>query len=1033
MPDPFSPGSIVDNRYEIIAHIGEGGMGGVYKARQLDLDRIVALKVLHAGLLSDPDSRARFEREGRALSELSHDNILMFFQFGFFDSIPYIAMEFLEGQTLRALLDENPEGLPWQRCLPVCISICAAMEYAHGTGVIHRDLKPNNIVIVQDPSPDFVKIVDFGLSRNINAQNATAQHLTQTGALIGSVFYMSPEQCKGQKADQRSDIYAVGCMLYELLFGRAPFIADNPIGLMHKHVVEQVEFPKQAKSSIPADIATVLRKALAKDPDRRYQSMQEFETALRRIESGQSLGTSTKEQPITDRRDFAIPTAIALAVAALAIVWLSPPELIVARINCSSLPVQEADTFRLRTANAWVAQGNLKPAIALLADQRDEYSPLAVSCKVLRAELLQRTGNGREAVQQVREALAQLAMRARHLPANKFLQADANKQLSRCIAILHNNGISFIVAHGYFRQNHQSWYSSPQGQARTHQEGKLEPGIYSSLNALLQYGARRQDRPFQARLYEFELPALERCTDKVYAAAIYRFLSTTYVAEYNPDAAKFREKSRSLFDQVGLKVETLDLLTQQLHPLLTQGKIEEARELLKQCNALVPQVLRQQENGIENDTPVFVRFRIAQMLRMMADCSIKCDEQKQAERYLHQAIDLTAGHGKAAQAAEYFHDLSGLLVAQGRFAEASALLNKGLAQAGNETVIGMGSKSLIAEVHDSILSSMFICWKAQMDLERGHENEAEKGFKLALSGLENCDVLEGSDLQGQKIAQSYNAYKGILECISRDSARRGELTYWCQRAAQAIPAQNGRFEHAEMLATCSQTLRALGNTRESDRYLNELAAFAEQNEDAAPSAFKTYIHAALVDRQALNFKAALAKLQQAAKYAFDPESNHLLSISSGYAYLCAGQPDIAAQCFRKKEATTFGAEQATVGLSICASLSQTTRSSKLLSEEATKPPQRPDDRLAYLFAVAIQKPSAPNEPATQKLLEYCRKVAREQKISAPVAFDLPAIAAQLPNRKVGTEIALAMIAALGVPENKRRPDYASLERKLKKR
>lgn len=293
-------GQIIGERYKIVALLGTGGMAVVYKAVQLGLGRFVAIKLMHSGLVQDKDSRARFEREAAALSLLSHNNIATFYSYGLLGGAsvpstdvsvltsPYIVMEYLEGKSLREVLSQE-ERMPWPRVVKIIGLVCEAMAYAHGKEIIHRDLKPNNIVLIDQPEKDWVKVVDFGLARGIDLSGSDAQKLTHTGALIGSVAYMSPEQCEGKVVDKRSDIYALGCVLYELLCGEVPLQADNPIGLMHKHVNEvPLSFSgKLIRETLPTGLEECVFKALEKDPDKRYQRMDAFAADLELIGRGQ--------------------------------------------------------------------------------------------------------------------------------------------------------------------------------------------------------------------------------------------------------------------------------------------------------------------------------------------------------------------------------------------------------------------------------------------------------------------------------------------------------------------------------------------------------------------------------------------------------------------------------------------------------------------------------------------------------------------------------------------------------------------------
>lgn len=278
-------GTKFDNKYEILAVAGGGGMGTVFKAKQIGLERIVALKVLNPDLFSDDESRSRFELEARSISIINHPNIATFYSYGEQDNnLPYIVMEYLEGTSLREVLQETPR-LGWQRALKIAAQICKAMDYAHRQGVIHRDLKPNNIVLLSSPEPDFVKIVDFGLAKLIT--NNSGQRLTKTGELIGSVQYLSPEQCLGRPADARSDIYSLGCIIYEMAVGEVPFEAENPIGLIHKHANEVAIAPsKKCHEEFPESFDRLVLKAMSKQANNRYQSMESFGNDIAAILEG---------------------------------------------------------------------------------------------------------------------------------------------------------------------------------------------------------------------------------------------------------------------------------------------------------------------------------------------------------------------------------------------------------------------------------------------------------------------------------------------------------------------------------------------------------------------------------------------------------------------------------------------------------------------------------------------------------------------------------------------------------------------------
>ena len=320
----LSEGTIVDDRYEIISKLGEGGMGTVYKAKQLGLDRIVALKLLHSHLIEDAEQRERFGREGKILSRLSHQHLMFFYEFGFWNSkIPYIAMEFLSGTSFKGMiLSQGPLG--WQRCCKIAIQICQAMTCAHENGVVHRDLSPNNVMLLNDPEADFVKVVDFGLARAVVGSDSEIQKLTRTGTLMGSPHYMSPEQCQGRQVDTRSDIYSLACCLYEAVSGKLPFDADNAIGLIHKHLSDDAERLNLSGLKLPGELESIIFKAMARSPENRYQSMAELQSDLEHLLrnehdqiSAPVLGKSSrKKKPGTASLLMAVSAVIVLAVLA---------------------------------------------------------------------------------------------------------------------------------------------------------------------------------------------------------------------------------------------------------------------------------------------------------------------------------------------------------------------------------------------------------------------------------------------------------------------------------------------------------------------------------------------------------------------------------------------------------------------------------------------------------------------------------------------------------------------------------------------
>jgi serine/threonine protein kinase len=282
-------GRVIDERYEILQHLGDGGMGSVFKAREIGLERTLAIKVLHTSHLTDPESRERFRREGVLLSRLNHENIMRCYRLGIWEqeNLPYIAMEFLDGIPLSRLLAEQTK-LPLQYVLKLAQQLCSGMEHAHKYDIVHRDLKPANIMVLKEPGrEDQIKILDFGLAGMMH-DSASNFCLTQTGELIGSIYYMSPEQCLGKRADERADIYSLGCVLYETLTGAPPLVTDNPVGMMHLHsnVYPPPLEEKLCDADLMAGLNSVLMKAMAKQVDLRFQSMHEFGEALALVAAG---------------------------------------------------------------------------------------------------------------------------------------------------------------------------------------------------------------------------------------------------------------------------------------------------------------------------------------------------------------------------------------------------------------------------------------------------------------------------------------------------------------------------------------------------------------------------------------------------------------------------------------------------------------------------------------------------------------------------------------------------------------------------
>jgi eukaryotic-like serine/threonine-protein kinase len=271
------------DRYELGEVLGRGGMAEVRRGRDLRLGRTVAIKMLRVDHASDSTFQARFRREAQSAASLNHRPIVAVYDTGedYIDGhrIPYIVMEYVEGHTLRELLRERARFTP-ERAIEVTAGILDALEYSHRAGIVHRDIKPGNVMITESGE---VKVMDFGIARSLAETGAA---LTQTAAVVGTAQYISPEQARGEAADARSDLYATGCVLYELLTGRPPFVGESLVSVAVSHVREMPTPPSALDPSIPRDLDAIALKALAKDRLDRYQSAYEMHADLERCAAG---------------------------------------------------------------------------------------------------------------------------------------------------------------------------------------------------------------------------------------------------------------------------------------------------------------------------------------------------------------------------------------------------------------------------------------------------------------------------------------------------------------------------------------------------------------------------------------------------------------------------------------------------------------------------------------------------------------------------------------------------------------------------
>jgi beta-lactam-binding protein with PASTA domain/tRNA A-37 threonylcarbamoyl transferase component Bud32 len=274
---------LLGGRYELDGVVGRGGMAEVYRARDIRLDRIVAVKTLREDLARDQTFQARFRREAQSAASLNNPSIVAVYDTGEDNTggshIPYIVMEYVDGRTVRDLLREDRRLLP-ERALEITDGVLRALEYSHRSGIVHRDIKPGNVMLTRSGQ---VKVMDFGIARAVSDAQAT---MTQTAQVIGTAQYLSPEQARGERVDARSDLYSTGCLLYELLTGRPPFLGDSPVAIAYQHVRENPIPPSRVDPEVPQWADAIVLRAMAKDPRDRYQSAAEMRADIQRALQG---------------------------------------------------------------------------------------------------------------------------------------------------------------------------------------------------------------------------------------------------------------------------------------------------------------------------------------------------------------------------------------------------------------------------------------------------------------------------------------------------------------------------------------------------------------------------------------------------------------------------------------------------------------------------------------------------------------------------------------------------------------------------
>ncbi len=279
----------IGGRYEVGELLGRGGMAEVRKGTDVRLGRTVAIKRLRTDLASDATFQARFRREAQSAASLNHPSIVSVYDTGEEMSTdgsnvaqPYIVMEYVAGRTLRDIIREGRKILP-ERALEITSGVLAALDYSHRAGIIHRDIKPGNVMLT--PSGD-VKVMDFGIARAVSDASST---MTQTAAVVGTAQYLSPEQARGETVDSRSDVYSTGCLLYELLTGRPPFVGDSPVSVAYQHVREQAQPPSSLDEDLTPELDAIVMKSLAKNVGDRYPSAAAMKADIDRYLAGKPV------------------------------------------------------------------------------------------------------------------------------------------------------------------------------------------------------------------------------------------------------------------------------------------------------------------------------------------------------------------------------------------------------------------------------------------------------------------------------------------------------------------------------------------------------------------------------------------------------------------------------------------------------------------------------------------------------------------------------------------------------------------------
>jgi serine/threonine protein kinase len=320
-------GQVIDGRYRIDERLAAGGMGVVYRGERVGLAKPVAIKFLHRSHVSVADRRERFEREAAAMSRLGHPNLASIIDYGELDDTPYLVMEFHKGESLRQVLARGPLLAP--RAVAIARQILAGLDSAHASSVVHRDLKPDNVLIMGKPGEDLVKVLDFGVAKLLEGDGKPSELSVAAGSLLGTAEYMAPEQVRCEVIDPRADLYAVGILLYEMITGRRPFEAERDLAVLRMQVEDAPRPLRERASEISEALDAVVLRALEKDREARWPSADKFARALASTPEGRAASRlRTRGEPLTveslpvrPRRRWPWIVGVALPIAAAGALW----------------------------------------------------------------------------------------------------------------------------------------------------------------------------------------------------------------------------------------------------------------------------------------------------------------------------------------------------------------------------------------------------------------------------------------------------------------------------------------------------------------------------------------------------------------------------------------------------------------------------------------------------------------------------------------------------------------------------------------